>query len=145
MSPQITTHVLCNFAKQEGTHHLHGSNRHGFQFPQFSWIIPVPQQQDSSFSYHSILPTSIGGCMGAGGPRGATPCSRSGGATLCKVRSSSCALLEQLWRDIPRPRETQARWYVLQEGIRGQTHWNHNHRKPANLIIWTKPCLTQWN
>ena len=32
---------------------------------------------------------------GAGGPRGATPCSRSGGATSFKVRSSSCALLEQ--------------------------------------------------
>ena len=41
------------------------------------------------------------GCMGAGGPRGATPRSRSGGAVVrrypsAKVRSSSCALLEQL-------------------------------------------------
>ena len=34
-------------------------------------------------------------------------------------------------------RETQVRRYVLQEGIRGQTHWNHNHRKLVNLIIWT--------
>ena len=25
----------------------------------------------------------------------------------------------------------------LREGIRGQTHWNHNHRKLANLITWT--------
>ena len=40
------------------------------------------------------------GCLGAGGPRGAIPCSRSGGAVVrrfpsSKVRSSSCALLEQ--------------------------------------------------
>ena len=42
-----------------------------------------------------------GGCAGAGGPRGAIPCSRSGGAAvrrypLSKVRSSGCALQEQL-------------------------------------------------
>ena len=42
-----------------------------------------------------------GGCAGAGGPRGATPPSRSGGAAVrryssTKVRSSGCALLEQL-------------------------------------------------
>jgi len=47
--------------------------------------------------------------VGAGGPRGATPCSRSGGAAMrrypsSKVRSSGCALLEQPWRDTPRPR-----------------------------------------
>ena len=36
-----------------------------------------------------------GSCMGAEGPRGATPRSRSGGATSSKVRSSSCTLLEQ--------------------------------------------------
>ena len=41
-----------------------------------------------------------GGCMGAGGPRGAVLHSRSGGAVVrrypsSKVRSSSCALLEQ--------------------------------------------------
>ena len=40
------------------------------------------------------------GCVGTGGPRGAIPCSRSGGAAvrrcpLSKVRSSGCALLEQ--------------------------------------------------
>ena len=39
------------------------------------------------------------GCVGAGGPRGATPCSRSGGLAVrrypsSKVRSSSCTLLE---------------------------------------------------
>ena len=26
---------------------------------------------------------------------------------------------------------------MLKEGIRGQTHWNHNHRKLANLITQT--------
>jgi len=50
-----------------------------------------------------------GGCMGAGGPREAIPRSRSGGAAVrrylsSKVRSSGCALLEQLWRDTPCPR-----------------------------------------
>ena len=48
-------------------------------------------------------------CLGAGGPRGATPCSRSGGVAMrrypsSKVRNSSCALLEQLWRDTPCPK-----------------------------------------
>ena len=41
-----------------------------------------------------------GGCVGTGGPRGTIPRSRSGGATVrtypsSKVRSSSCAVLEQ--------------------------------------------------
>ena len=26
---------------------------------------------------------------------------------------------------------------MMQKGIRGQTHWNHNHRKQASLITWT--------
>ena len=26
---------------------------------------------------------------------------------------------------------------MLREGIRGQTHWNHNHRKIVHLITWT--------
>ena len=93
-----------------------------------------------------------GGCRDAGGSRGAIPCSRSGGAAVrrypsFKVRSSVCALLEQPWKDTSRPRrETQVRWWVLQEGIRGQTHWNHTHRKPVNLItLGPQPCLTQWN
>ena len=34
-------------------------------------------------------------------------------------------------------RQTHIRWYVLREGIRRQTHWNHNHRKLTNLITWT--------
>ena len=49
------------------------------------------------------------GCAGAGGPRGATQRSRSGGVVVrrypsSKVRSSGCTLLEQPWRDTPRPR-----------------------------------------
>ena len=48
-------------------------------------------------------------CMGTGGPRGAIPRWRSGRAAVrrypsSKVRSNGCALLEQPWRDIPRPR-----------------------------------------
>ena len=31
-------------------------------------------------------------------------------------------------------------------GIRGQTHWNHTHRKLVYLItLGPQPCLTQWN
>ena len=46
----------------------------------------------------------------------------------------------------PKVRETQVRRLVLQEGIRGQTHWNHTHRKLVNLItLGPQPCLTQWN
>ena len=50
----------------------------------------------------------------------------------------------------PKVRETQERWSVLQEGIRGQTHRNHTHRKLVNIITLgpqpcqlneTKPCL----
>ena len=37
----------------------------------------------------------------------------------------------------PKVRETQVRWLVLQEGIRGQTDWNHNHRQLAKLITRT--------
>ena len=49
------------------------------------------------------------GCPGAGGPRGAIPHWRSGRAAVrrypsSKVRSNGCALLEQPWRDTPRPR-----------------------------------------
>ena len=40
---------------------------------------------------------------------------------------------------------------MLQEGIRGETYWNHNHRKLANLITWTtalsksmKPSHALW-
>ena len=36
--------------------------------------------------------------------------------------------------------------WVLQEGIRGQTRWNHTHRNLVNLItLGPQPCLTQWN
>ena len=47
-------------------------------------------------------------CEGAGGPRGAILHSRSGGVAVrrypsSKVRSSGSVLLEQLWRDTPRP------------------------------------------
>ena len=35
---------------------------------------------------------------------------------------------------------------MLQEGIRGQTHWNHNHRKLVSLItLGPQLCLTQRN
>ena len=50
-------------------------------------------------SYHMPERPRSGGCAGAGGPRGTTPHSRSGGAAVrkypsSKLRGSSCALLE---------------------------------------------------
>ena len=57
-----------------------------------------------------------GGYVGAGGPRGAIPHSRSEGVVVrrypsSKVRSSGCALLEQRWRyPTSKVRETQVRW-----------------------------------
>ena len=55
------------------------------------------------------LPHVQGAAAAQRGPRGATPRSRSGGAAVrrypwSKVRSSGCSLLEQSWRDNPRPR-----------------------------------------
>ena len=70
----------------------------------------LPQAQSQGWQLGGATPCpSSGGCTGAGGLRGATPRSRSGGATVrrypsSKVRRSSCALLEQLWRDTLRPR-----------------------------------------
>ena len=34
-------------------------------------------------------------------------------------------------------RKTSVRWQALGESFRGQTDWNHNHRKVTNLITWT--------
>ena len=52
---------------------------------------------------------------------------------------------------MPKVRDTQVRQYVLREGIRGQTHWNHNHRKLVNPITWIralsnsmKLCHAMW-
>ena len=43
-------------------------------------------------------------------------------------------------------RETHVRRSVLQEVIRGKTHWNHNHRNLVSLItLEPQTCLTQWN
>ena len=64
---------------------------------------PFPILKETTFQELNICrinsPRS-GGCAGAGGPRGAIPRSRSGGAAVrrypsSKVRSSGCALLEQ--------------------------------------------------
>ena len=48
-------------------------------------------------------------------------------------------------------RKTSVRWQALGESFRGQTDWNHNHRKVTNLItrttalsnsmkLWATPC-----
>ena len=62
------------------------------------------------FSRQEYWRQKQGGCNGAEAwLRGATPRPRSGAVVeksylISKVRSSGCALLEQLWRDTPRPR-----------------------------------------
>ena len=57
------------------------------------------------------------------------------------VIRGSCAGLEQWVPEKRHPaskvRETPVRQRVLREGIRGQTDWNHNHRKLTSLITWT--------
>ena len=85
---------------------------------------------------------------GTGGPRGVTPRSRSGGVVVrrylsSKVRSSGCALG---WgKEIPHVQGKRNPSKMV--GVaRGQTQWNHNHRKLVNLItLRSQPSLTQWN
>ena len=86
------------------------------------WVIMVCRPQFINWINISLLWE----VNNVGGPTGATP--RSGGVAvrryhLSKGKSSGCALLEQLWRDTPRPRVIQVRLQVLWEGIKGQTHW----------------------
>ena len=51
-----------------------------------------------------------------------------------RLRFAGAAIKRHLTSKV---RETQVRWQALREGIRGQTDWNHNHRKLANLITRT--------
>ena len=89
------------------------------QHQSFQWVFRIcsgggqeelPHSQGQGRRPRGATPRQRrGGYTGVGGPRGATPSSRSGGAALrryplSKVRSSGCALLEQPWRDAPRPR-----------------------------------------
>ena len=77
---------------------------------RLGWATPCPHTrgQGRRPGGPTPLPRSSG-CTGVGGPRGAIPRWRSGRVEvrrypLCKVRSNGCALLEQPWRDTPRPR-----------------------------------------
>ena len=72
-------------------------------------IIPCPVLAVASGPAYRFLKRWVRWSGIPRGPRGATPCSRSGGAAVrryssSKVRSSSWALLEQPQRDTPRPR-----------------------------------------
>ena len=91
-----------------------------------------------------------GGCMGAGGPRGATPHSRSGGGAVRRYPSSK---IRSSHEEIPhvQSKRNPSKTVGVARGIRGQTHWNHNHRKLVNLITWTtalsnsmKPSHAMW-
>ena len=69
-----------------------------------------------------------GGCAGAGGPRGATPHSRSGGVVvripLVQGNEQWLQFAGAAVKRYPtyKVRETQVRWQVWREGIRGQTN-----------------------
>ena len=89
--------------------------------------------------------------------KGDTPRPRSGAAArrnypTSKVRSSSQEELPHVQGQkqrlrfagaamkrsfMSKVRKTQARRQALREGVRGQTDWNHNHRRLANLITRT--------
>ena len=56
-----------------------------------------------------------------------------------KVRSSGCALLEQLWRDTPHQGKTNPSKMVgVAKGIRGQTQWNHTHSQKTSQSNQTR-------
>ena len=88
--------------------------------------------------------------MGAGGPRGATPCSMSGGVAvrrypLSKVRSSGCALLEQR-EEIPhiQGKRNPSKMVGVARGHQRADTQKPNHGKLVNLItLGPQPCLTQ--
>ena len=92
----------CSHSIREETERLPRGPTHK---PGTRWVSPA-------FSPHPPWTlATLGSCflMGAGGPRGAIPHWRSGRAAVrrypsSKVRSNGCALLEQPWRDTPRPR-----------------------------------------
>ena len=93
------------------------------------WVTPRPKS---------------GSCVSTGGPKGANPRSRSGGATSSKERSSGCALLEQPCRDKrPKVREIQVRHQVKHQGrcFKGSSEGRHTEtiitKKLANLITQT--------
>ena len=78
-------------------------------------------------------------CDGTGAqPRGATPHPRWEVAAkrsypMSKVRSFSCTLLKQQWRDTPRPRYEKG----VGRGHQRADRLKHNHRQLANLIKQT--------
>ena len=155
-SPMPSIHIIHSHPLLLGLHSFLAS---GF-FPVRQFFASGRQSSGVAASVSVFLvnirtdttrPWSVG-WMGTGRTRGFTSSSRLAVVavrryTSSKVRSSGCALLEQPWRDTTsKVRETHVRWYVLQNGIRGQTHRNHNHRNLVNRItLEPQPFLTQWN
>ena len=89
-------------------------------------------------------------CTGTGGPRGAIPRWRLGTVAvkrypLSKVRNSSCALLEQPWRDTPRQgKRNSSKMVSVARGHQRADTLKPYSQKLVNLIT-LGPCLTQWN
>ena len=116
------------------------------------WISLQSKQLSRVFSNTTVQKHQFFGTQLSSHSRGTTTCLRSGDAAK---RSNPMSIVRRGGRvEIPlvqgkeqqlcfggvamkgyptsKIRETQVRWWVLQEGIRGQTH-----RKLANLITWT--------
>ena len=88
--------------------HRSGQNELPYIRGQGQWPLPPAWGQGWRLGGATPLPRGSG-CTDAGGPRGASPLSRSGGVAvriypLSKVWSCGCTLLEQPWRDTPHPR-----------------------------------------
>ena len=92
--------LFMGFSRQESQRSYRASGANGSREE-------APRARGQGWRLGGATPCPVSsGCVGAGGPRGAIPRWRSGRAAVrrypsSKVRSSSCALLEQPWRDTP--------------------------------------------
>ena len=70
-----------------------------------------------------VVTSKSGGCVGAGGQME---------LIHVLVRMSGC-------EEIPlvQGKRNPSKTVGVARGLRGQTHWNHNHRKLVSLITWT--------
>ena len=130
-----------------------------FFFSLCPWELPQVWGQGRQTGGATPSPRN-GGCGGAGRPRGAIPHSRSGGLAVrrypsSKVRSSSCTLLEQLWRDTPCPGKRNpskmvgiARGHQREDTLKpcSQKTSQSNHTRTTVLSNSMKlcPCPCPW-
>ena len=101
-------------------------------------------------------PPRSGGCAGAGGPRGAIPCSRSEGAEVrrypsSKVRSSGCAMLSSS-EGIPRVQGKRnpskmvgvARGHQRVDTLKPYSQKTSQSNHTRTTYIWTNQSPSVW-